>query len=333
MGVVGCLLERKDRGEAHVRPLHDLAPLRPGLLLEDAGDALLEGRPLGPVHLMGQFFPVEAGEAEKLGVELRFDGADRDVLAVGGLVSVVEVGAAIDDVGALLEVPEAHGPQAVDHGHENGGPVDHGGVDHLTLPGGLRFQEAADDAEGHEHAAAAEVAHHVDRRNGHLTGPAEMRQGAGQGDVVDVVPGHRGVRPLLAPAGHAAVDEAGVAGEAGVRPDPEPLGHAGPEWLDESVGALHEPEDEFHRIGVLEVDADRSAAPVEDVGRKGVEPPGAGRPFEADDFRPHVGQHHAGERAGADAGDLDDAVSLERSHARRGYLSMSCESPLGTSTR
>src|SRR5205814_2731076 len=92
------------------------------------------------------------------------------------------------------------------------------------------------------------------------------------------------------------------------------------------------PEDEFHRIGVLEVDADRSPPPVQDVGGEGIEAPGARRPFEADDVRPHVGQHHAGERAGADPGYFYDAVSLERSHGRRGYLSTSCGSPLGTST-
>jgi len=95
-----------------------------------------------------------------------------------------------------------------------------------------------------------------------------------------VVAGHGGVRAVLAPAGHAAVDEEGVAGQAGVGPDPEPLGHAGRKSLDQGVGALDESEDQLDGVGVLEVDADRSAGSGGDVGRDGVDPPGAGRPFE-----------------------------------------------------
>ena len=34
--------------------------------------------------------------------------------------------------------------------------------------------------------------------------------------------------------------------------------------------------------------------------------------LDTDDLGPHVGQHHGRERAGADAGQLDDAVSEER---------------------
>ena len=44
------------------------------------------------------------------------------------------------------------------------------------------------------------------------------------------------MRTVLAPAGHAPVDEALVAGQARVGPDPEALGHAGAEALDQPVG-------------------------------------------------------------------------------------------------
>ena len=69
-------------------------------------------------------------------------------------------------------------------------------------------------------------------------GPTEVRERAGERDVVDVVAGRVRERPVLAPAGHAAVHEPRVAGEARVGADAEPLGHAGPEALDQRVGLL-----------------------------------------------------------------------------------------------
>ncbi len=63
-------------------------------------------------------------------------------------------------------------------------------------------------------------------------------QRAGERDVVDVVAGGLRERPVLAPAGHAAVDEPRVAREADVGAEPEPLHHAGPEALDQRVGLL-----------------------------------------------------------------------------------------------
>ena len=50
------------------------------------------------VHLLRELLAVEPGEPQQLGVELRLDRADRDVLAVGGLVDVVEVGAGVEHV-------------------------------------------------------------------------------------------------------------------------------------------------------------------------------------------------------------------------------------------
>ena len=75
---------------------------------------------------------------------------------------------------------------------------------------------------------------------GRLARAADRLERAGQRDVVDVVAGGVGVRAVLAPAGHAAVDEPRVAGEADVGAEAEALGHAGPEALDERVGLLDE---------------------------------------------------------------------------------------------
>ena len=237
------------------------------LVLKISRDALLERRPLAPVHLVGQVaVGAEAGQLEQLGVELRLDRSDRDVLAVARLVDVVEVGAGVEQVRASLVVPDAHGPEGVEHGHQHRGAVDHGRVDDLALAGALGFEQGAHDAEGQEHAAAAEVADQVERRNGRLAATADGVERAGEGDVVDVVAGGLGVGAVLAPAGHAAVDELGVAGQAVIRADAEALGHAGAEALDEHVGLLDHGEHRLDALRALEVDADRAAAAVQDVG-------------------------------------------------------------------
>ena len=61
---------------------------------------------------------------------------------------------------------------------------------------------------------------------GLLAGATEVRERAGERDVVDVVAGGLRHRTVLAPAGHAAVDELRVAGETHVGAETEPLGHA-----------------------------------------------------------------------------------------------------------
>ena len=122
-----------------------------------------------------------------------------------------------------------------------------------------RFEHPAHHAEGQEHAAAAEVADHVDRRRGRLPGAPEVRERAGERDVVDVVTGGLRERTVLAPPGHAPVHEPRVAREAHVGPEPESLGDAGPVPLDERVGPLHQPQHGLDAVGVLEVDGDVAA--------------------------------------------------------------------------
>ena len=49
----------------------------------------------------------------------------------------------------------------MDHRHERGRAVDHGGVHHLALAGTGRLEQGGHHAEGQQHAAAAEVTHQV----------------------------------------------------------------------------------------------------------------------------------------------------------------------------
>ena len=84
-------------------------------------------------------------------------------------------------------------------------------------------------------------------------------------------------RPGLSPAGHPAVDQAGVTCPARVRPDAETLHDAGTETLEQDVRPFRELEEQRHTGGMLEVDADRTLAAFEQVpdgpGRLGVGPP------------------------------------------------------------
>ena len=131
------------------------------------------------------------------------------------------------------------------------------------------------------------------------------------------MPGRVRERPVLAPAGHASVDEARVPGEADVGPEPQPLGDPRPEPLDERVGLLDQAQDGLHAVGMLQVDGDvASAARVEH------EPARPGRALdELDPLHPHhlgahVGQQRARERSRPDPGELDDLHPVQWSHGR-----------------
>ena len=123
-------------------------------------------------------------------------------------------------------------------------------------------------------------------------------------------------RAFLAPAGHAAIDQPRIARLHHVRPEPEPLHHAGPKALDQRIGIGEQVEHLRDRGLVLEVELDHLAAAP---GHRFHVLFGADA-VERHDLRAHVGQHHAGERAGADAGEFDDAEAGERAGGAGGGL-------------
>jgi hypothetical protein len=262
---------------------------------------------------------VLAGEADlldQLGVELRLDRADRYVLAVGGLERVVVVRARVDQVRRALLAPQAGLAHAVDHRHQDRGAVDHRGVHHLAPAGRRALDERARDAEREQHAAAAEVADEIQRRRRLRAAAADRRERARERDVVDVVAGRVRDRALLSPARHAAVDEARVARETDVGAEAEALHHAGPEPLDQRVGALDHPERGGDRLGALQIERHAAAAALHDVPMR-LARRGAGHRGGAVDpqhLGAHVGEHHRGERPRADARELEDADSSQRSH-------------------
>ena len=134
---------------------------------------------------------------------------------------------------------------------------------------------------------------------------------AGAVAAVAVVAGGLRVRAFLAPAGHAAEHELGVAGVALLGAHTEALHHAGAEALDERIGARHQVQQCGHAIGVLQVQRHVAAAAqhhvvVRRLGRRATHALCA---LHTDDLGAHVGQQHCCERAGADAGDFEDAVT------------------------
>lgn len=110
--------------------------------------------------------------------------------------------------------------------------------------------------------------------------------------------GH-GQRPLLAPAGHPAVHQAGVAAEADVRADAEPLRHARSEPLHQDVRLLQLPQQPVHVTRVLEVQF-HGAAPTVEFAVPVRERAGAVGPVDPHHIGPQVSEDHAGERGGPD---------------------------------
>ena len=151
------------------------------------------------------------------------------------------------------------------------------------------------------------------RRDRWFAGPPEVGQGAGERDVVDVVTGGLGVRPVLAPSGHPSEHQLRIACEALGGPEAEPLHHAGPEPLDQSRRPTRRDRAAWRRrrgasgrwrcCGGRAAGGRRAAL----VGRRPAHRTG---PFHPIDLGAHVGEHHRGERAGSDAGEFDDPVTL-----------------------
>ncbi len=86
----------------------------------------------------------------------------------------------------------------------------------------------------------------------------------------------------------------------------------GRKTLDQAVGGAGQVARDRGAFGLLEVDRDGAAAAGEDIEVAGFAAGRRVRALDADHFGAVVGQHHAGERARADAGDFDDAQAAQR---------------------
>ena len=115
-------------------------------------------------------------------------------------------------------------------------------------------------------------------------------------------------RAFLAPAGHAAEHQPRIARHHHIGSEAQPLHHAGAKAFDQRVGASEQVQHLRDRGLVLQIELDDfPAAP-----RHRLQILLRADAIERHDFGAHVGQHHAGERARADAGEFDDAEAGER---------------------
>lgn len=130
---------------------------------------------------------------------------------------------------------------------------------------------------------------------------------ADQGYIVDVVAGSLRQRPLLAPSGHTAVNQAPIARQANVGSKAKAFHHAGTESLDQSVSLLHQAEYRLHGLGAFQVQ--RHGAPpapqqvvfcVDRYSQTGI-----GCPVDTQHVSTHVGQQHRAHRRRPDARHLN----------------------------
>jgi len=150
-----------------------------------------------------------------------------------------------------------------------------------------------------------------------------------QTEIVHVVPGAVAVGAVLAVAGDRAVDEPRVLLPQALVADPEAIQNARPERFEQHVGAAHEPQQHVSALLGLEIDADRSLAPVEReehralggvictlvVRRRPAHVVAHAGVLHLQDVGAEVGQHQRAEAAGKEPREVEDSDALERQPA------------------
>ncbi len=303
------LVPIEHRCEAGVAALQQRTPFVAAAAGKQLSQAGAHRRPAAAVALGIEQWLVQATALAQHGIELRLQRADGDEFAVGAGIGAVEGCAAVQQVVGAAVAPEAGGLEVEHHGREQSRTVGHRRVDHLALARALRLVDRAHQAEREQHAAATEVA---DQVQGHRRGlgRADRVQRTADRDVVEVMARGLGKRAVLAPAGHAAIDQLRVAREAGLGPEAHALGHPGAEALDQDVGGPEQVQHQVHALGAPQVDREAVAVAAE-VGRVGV---GSHRPGarDAQHLGALVGEKHRAERRRPEAGQLDHPQAGER---------------------
>jgi hypothetical protein len=225
------------------------------------------------------------------------------------LVHAVVGGATVEQVAAARPAEQAAHGVAHEIGHQRQYAIGHGRIHYLTLARAFGLPQCGQHTHEQVQAAAAVVAHEVEWRHRRAVLRTDRIQRAADGDVVEVVARGLCERTLLSPAGHAAVDDAGVARQHRIGPEAQALHHAWPVALDEHVGALQQAPDPLVFGGILQVGLHHRAAAAGEVVALAEPPSGT---VDGHDVGAHVRQEHAGKRAGADAGEFDDAQAGER---------------------
>jgi len=140
------------------------------------------------------------------------------------------------------------------------------------------------------------------------------REQAGAADVIDVVPGFAGARPLLAVARDRAIDDARIDRLDGRKAEIEALHDAGTKLLDQHIRFLKQWSQAAAFARVLEIDHNALLAPVEqrEHRRLAIEQRRhrahvlAARPFDLDHLGAGLGEHQRRERPRQQRGEIED---------------------------
>ena len=194
--MAGSLAEAEHGGEANIGVFHDLAPLVAGLLPEEIFEAACEWRASrtcrtgrGATWGRCRAFPARARRTSA--PRRRWTRACRP-----WSVAAPEGGAAVEGGWLRPLHPLANRGEAEAGEREIGGTLRHGDVDDLALDRRRCASSSVGQQTGEqEHGAAAHVADHIERRN-RMRARADGVQDAGERDVVDVVAGGLGERPV-----------------------------------------------------------------------------------------------------------------------------------------
>ena len=168
----------------------------------------------GTVGAMGRFAGVETDPSQQLRVELGLQRCNRDVPSIAGLVDVVEVGAAVEDVLATRAVDDPGRPQGISRDHERSGAIDHRDIDGLSLSGHPSLVQRRDHPEREVEYAVPEVADEIERRSRYRPPPGTAWNPMARPDAR---PRGRAMRPA-----RAAPPRSGTGRSAASSPAPTP---------------------------------------------------------------------------------------------------------------
>ena len=189
------------------------------------------------------------------------------------------------------------------------------------LPLTARLDQGGEDANGAVESAGnvADGGAGPDGRTAGLAGDAHDAAHALDDDVEG---GQAGVGARLSKAGDRAVDEPGRPAHQVFGPHTEPVHGAGPEVFDEDVGLLGEPAQELHAPARVEVECHAALAAVDAeevravaldewaIAPRRIASVGV---LDLDDLRTEVAERHGAERAGEDAGEVEDGDPVQGS--------------------
>ncbi|MNE31618.1 hypothetical protein D3C80_1251950 [compost metagenome] len=262
--MVRRLIQVQYRGEAGVGPLEDFTPLITGFLGKNRSEFLAQLRPGFRVVAVGGFRVVAQTKLfPQQCVETRLQRPHRNIVAVSAQISVVPVRTIEPALPALV------GQLTTSLGAEQqilhmGAAIDDRRINDLAFAGIARVHDAGEQTYGQVERTTAHVAHQTGRRNRCLAWLAGVPQRTSQCDVIHVMPGGLGQRTILAPTGHAAVDQARVARQANIRSEAQALHHAGTHAFDQGVTAFYQAQYGLDAFRAFEINSDGTFAALID---------------------------------------------------------------------